>query len=75
MIKLSSFLFVFFLACIIVVGFLTVFIESAVYIPLIINIASLGMLIAGILSIIALIVDRYKDAKLEEKDRDDYKDL
>lgn len=70
MIKLSSIVFVGLLATLFLMSFLTIFLPALGLLTVLINIFAVLLLITGIILIISLIVDRYKDSKNEG---DDYK--
>jgi hypothetical protein len=70
MIKISSIVFVGLLATLFLMSFLTIFLPALGLLNLLINIFAVLLLITGIILIISLIVDRYKDSKNEG---DDYK--
>jgi ABC-type transport system involved in cytochrome c biogenesis permease subunit len=70
MIKLSSIVFVGLLATLFLMSFLTIFLPASGLLTVLINIFAVLLLITGIILIISLIVDRYKDSKNEG---DDYK--
>lgn len=70
MIKLSSIVFVGLLATLFLMSFLTIFLPDFGLLTVLINIFAVLLLITGIILIVSLIVDRYKDSKNEG---DDYK--
>lgn len=70
MIKVTSILFVTFLVAMFGIGIIISFFPSAFFLAKIINFIAIGLLIVGILLIVALILDRYKTSKSEG---DDYK--
>lgn len=70
MIKLSSIVFVGLLATLFLMSFLTIFLPALGLLTVLINIFAVLLLITGIILIVSLIVDRYKDSKNEG---DDYK--
>ena len=70
MVKLASILFTGFLVCLLLLGILASYMPSVNLFPVLINFLVLILLGLGIWLIIALIIDRYRDAKREG---DDYK--
>ncbi len=70
MIKNLSITFAAIMACIIFTAILTAFFPSQHLLVIAINLGAVGLVICGIILIVALIVDRYKDYK---KEGDDYK--
>jgi uncharacterized membrane protein len=70
MIKTTSILFVTFLVAMFGIGIIISFFPSAYVLAKVINFLAIGLLIVGILLIVALILDRYKTSKSEG---DDYK--
>ncbi|OJV63285.1 MAG: hypothetical protein BGO41_11400 [Clostridiales bacterium 38-18] len=70
MIKISSILFVTFLVAMFAIGIVISFFPSAYFLANVINFMAIGLLIVGIMLIVALIWDRYKTSKSEG---DDYK--
>lgn len=74
MIKFASMFFVFFLTCIACLGLSTIIFSNTEWIETAIDYSGIGLLGAGVILIIALIIDRLKDAK-EEKENDHFKKL
>lgn len=70
MIKLMSILFIGFAALMILLGVLITLIPSLSTLDFMINLLAVCLLLTGIILIIALIIDRFKDSKSEG---DDYK--
>ncbi len=70
MIKLTSILFICFAALMILLGIIITLIPSLNAFDFMINILAICLLLTGIVLIIALILDRFKDSKSEG---DDYK--
>ncbi len=70
MIKLTSILFICFAALMILVGIVITLIPSLSSLNFIINFFAICLLLIGIILIVALIIDRFKDSKSEG---DDYK--
>ncbi len=70
MIKLTSILFICFAALMILLGIIITLVPSLSAFDFMINILAICLLITGIVLIIALIFDRFKDSKSEG---DDYK--
>lgn len=74
MIKYASIIFVFFITCIATMGMVSVFLPNILWIEIGIDICGIGLLITGLILILALILDRIKDARKENKN-DDFKKL
>lgn len=70
MIKWLSSIFVFFIFLLFSLGLLMSFFSDLSFLNPFINYSAIALLISGILLIVALIVDRFKDSKSEG---DDYK--
>ncbi|HSN67143.1 MAG TPA: hypothetical protein VLS94_10925 [Fusibacter sp.] len=70
MIKLTSILFICFAALMILLGIIITLVPSLNAFDFMINILAICLLLTGIVLIIALIFDRFKDSKSEG---DDYK--
>ena len=70
MIKLMSILFVGFAALMILLGVFITLIPSLSTLDFMINLLAVCLLLTGIILIVALIIDRFKDSKSEG---DDYK--
>jgi uncharacterized membrane protein HdeD (DUF308 family) len=70
MIKLTSILFICFAALMILLGIIITLVPSLSAFDFMINILAICLLLTGIVLIIALIFDRFKDSKSEG---DDYK--
>lgn len=74
MIKYASILFVFFIVCIATMGMISVFLPNLSWIEIGIDICGVGLLLTGVILIIALILDRIRDAR-KENQNDDFKKL
>jgi len=70
MIKLTSILFICFATLMILLGIVITLIPSLNSLSFMINVLAICLLLTGIILIIALILDRFKDSKSEG---DDYK--
>lgn len=74
MIKYASIFFVFFIVCIATLGMVSVFLPNLLWLEIGIDLSGIGLLLTGIALIIALILDRIKEARIEKKN-DDFKKL